>query len=70
MKLLFRPKSMWIGLHYSSTLGKYCLNIIPSITITWYNVKGKAIEPKVKKYFKKIEEVSREYDSSEIHTFI
>jgi hypothetical protein len=30
-----RLKSFWIGLHYSSWHRRYCLNIIPCVTIWW-----------------------------------
>lgn len=39
--ILFRWYSCWIGLHYSKYNKRYCLNIIPFITIWWIKKGGK-----------------------------
>lgn len=31
--LLFRPESLWVGLHWSPKTRRFCLNIIPMFTI-------------------------------------
>lgn len=37
--VLFRWQSFWVGLHYAQSCRRYCLNIIPCVTI-WWTVKG------------------------------
>lgn len=38
--VLGRIESFWIGLHYSKHCKRYCLNIIPCITIWWTKKDG------------------------------
>ncbi len=33
--LLFRWGSFWMGVHYSKACKRYCINLIPCVTI-WY----------------------------------
>ena len=33
IKVLFRPKSWWIGVHHSDKMNQTCINILPCITI-------------------------------------
>lgn len=42
--ILFRPQSFWIGIHYSIACKRYCLNIIPCITIWWCNEEGLPVD--------------------------
>ena len=37
--ILCRKESFWIGLHYSKYNKRYCLNILPCITI-WWTING------------------------------
>lgn len=37
--ILFRPLSLWIGVHYSPFNKRWCINIIPCITI-WICKEG------------------------------
>lgn len=39
--IIFRPHSLWMGLHYSEYNKRYCLNLIPCCTIWWINKEGK-----------------------------
>lgn len=39
--IIFRLKSFWIGLHYSHYNKRFCLNVIPCITIWWTLKNGK-----------------------------
>ena len=41
--LLFNKHAWWVGLHYSPTQKRYCLNLVPCFTL-WYCVKG-GLEP-------------------------
>lgn len=36
-----RYKSFWVGLHYSDYNKRFCLNIIPGLTIWWVKSGGK-----------------------------
>jgi len=40
--LIFRPFSFWIGIHYSKYNKRFCINIIPFITIRIVKNGGKA----------------------------
>ena len=42
--ILFRLQSFWIGLHYSKQCKRYCLNIIPCLTIWWISGDGLAVD--------------------------
>lgn len=37
--LLFNKNAWWIGMHYSPRYKRYCINLIPCVTI-WYVKKG------------------------------
>lgn len=37
--ILFRPGSVWVGVHWSSENRRFCINIIPCVTI-WVTLKG------------------------------
>jgi hypothetical protein len=62
MKILFRPKSFWIGLHYSDLFNKYCLNILPMITITWSGNRGKFLENEYNKLTNKAKWINHRYN--------
>lgn len=38
--ILIRKESFWIGLHYSIFNKRYCLNILPCVTIWWVKKGG------------------------------
>ena len=38
--ILIRKESFWIGLHYSKFNKRYCLNILPGVTIWWVKKGG------------------------------
>lgn len=40
--MIIRLKSFWIGVHYSDYNKRYCINIIPCITIWWTKKHGRA----------------------------
>ena len=42
--ILFRPQSFWIGIHYSIACKRYCLNILPCITIWWCSETGLPVD--------------------------
>lgn len=42
--ILFRPQSFWIGLHYSIACKRYCLNLIPCVTIWWCSKDGLCVD--------------------------
>jgi len=31
--VIFRPLSLWIGVHYSKVLKQTCINLVPMVTI-------------------------------------
>jgi hypothetical protein len=37
--LLFRSGSMWIGVHWSKQNRRFCINLIPFVTL-WITLKG------------------------------
>ncbi len=37
--VLFKPTSMWVGIHYSPYNRRFCINLIPLVTI-WITKKG------------------------------
>lgn len=37
--LLFQPNGFWIGVHYSFYDRRFCINLIPCITI-WITLRG------------------------------
>lgn len=46
--VLFRLQSFWIGIHYSPYNKRFCINLIPCVTI-WIIKKGGIIpDPKTK----------------------
>jgi hypothetical protein len=45
--IIFRLESFWIGLHYSKNCKRYCLNIIPCVTIWWIKKNGKPVDKKL-----------------------
>lgn len=49
--VLFRLKSFWIGVHYSDHTKRFCINLIPCITI-WVILKD-GVVPQVYKKEKK-----------------
>jgi len=42
--LLFKLHSFWIGIHYSEYHRRYCINILPCITICIVKKNGKIPE--------------------------
>lgn len=44
--ILFRLESFWIGLHYSKACKRYCLNLLPCITIWWCKKDGFPVDLK------------------------
>jgi len=44
MKIIFNPRAFWIGVHYSKYNKRYCINIIPIVTITFIKKGGKKYE--------------------------
>ena len=38
--IVFRPGSLWIGIHYSEYNKRFCMNIIPCVTIWWIQKGG------------------------------
>jgi hypothetical protein len=40
--IIIRPKSFWVGLHYSDYCRRFCLNIIPGVTLWWTREGGHA----------------------------
>lgn len=44
--VLVRLESAWIGLHYSKSCKRFCLNILPCITIWWIKEGGFAVDLK------------------------
>ncbi len=61
MKILFRPTSFWVGLHYSDLYNRYCLNLIPMITITWSGKRGKDLRNEFDKLTNKAKWISAWY---------
>ena len=39
--IVLRLESFWVGCHYSAFNKRYCLNIIPCVTIWWISEGGK-----------------------------
>jgi len=39
---ILRWKSFWVGLHYSDFNKRYCLNLLPGVTLWWTGEGGKA----------------------------
>jgi hypothetical protein len=37
--VLFRLRSLWVGVHYSPTNRRFCINFIPFVTF-WVTLKG------------------------------
>ena len=37
--LLFRWASLWVGVHYSGYNRRFCINLIPCVTV-WITLKG------------------------------
>ena len=37
--ILFRARSVWMGVHYSPYARRYCVNLLPFVTI-WIMLKG------------------------------
>lgn len=44
--ILFRKESFWMGVHYSKECKRYCLNILPCITIWWTKKGGLPVDIK------------------------
>lgn len=44
--ILFRKESFWIGLHYSKACKRFCLNLIPCITIWFIKKDGLPVDIK------------------------
>jgi len=42
--IIIRKESFWIGLHYSKACKRYCLNIIPCVTIWWIKKGGLPVD--------------------------
>jgi hypothetical protein len=42
--LIIRLSSFWIGLHYSEYNRRYCLNLIPGITLWWIKKGGNPLQ--------------------------
>lgn len=38
--LLFNPKALWIGAHYGEHHKRWCVNILPCITVWWTKPGG------------------------------
>lgn len=45
--VIVRAGSMWVGLHYSKANRRYCINIVPCVTI-WIVRKGGVVPCKSK----------------------
>lgn len=43
---LWRKESCWVGCHYSKECKRYCLNIIPCLTIWWTKEGGFPVDLK------------------------
>lgn len=37
--ILFNPASLWVGLHWSAFNRRFCINLIPCVTL-WVTLKG------------------------------
>lgn len=37
--LLFNLPSLWVGVHYSAHTRRYCINLLPTITV-WITLPG------------------------------
>lgn len=37
--LLFNPHAWWLGVHYSSYNRRYCINLLPCLTV-WVSLPG------------------------------
>ena len=44
--LLFNLPSLWVGVHYSQYNRRYCINLIPTITL-WLSLPGGKVPEKV-----------------------
>lgn len=42
--ILFRVQSFWIELHYPKFNKRYCLNLLPCITIWWVRKGGVSVD--------------------------
>jgi hypothetical protein len=62
MRILIRPYSFWIGCHYSLTYDRYCLNVIPFITLTWRGKKGEDLKNDFARLDNKAKWISERYD--------
>lgn len=40
IKLLFQPGALWIGAHYSKDNRRWCINLLPCVTICYTKVGG------------------------------
>lgn len=38
--LLFNPKALWIGAHYGEHHKRWCINILPCLTVWWTKPGG------------------------------
>ena len=43
--LLFNLPSLWVGVHYSQYNRRYCINIVPTITL-WVSLPGGKVPEK------------------------
>lgn len=39
--LLFNPHALWVGVHYSGYTRRFCVNIVPCLTVWWALPGGK-----------------------------
>lgn len=37
--ILFQPKAWWIGVHYSDYTRRFCINLVPCLTV-WICLEG------------------------------
>ena len=40
--LLFNPSAFWVGCHYSYEQGRYCINLLPCLTVWVTERNGRA----------------------------
>lgn len=40
--LIFNPHAWWVGVHYSAWYRRWCINIIPCVTICYVEYGGTA----------------------------
>lgn len=48
--ILFNLGSAWIGCHYSDYTKRYCINLVPCVTV-WVTKKGGQVPQSAKRYW-------------------